>query len=346
MTKVEVSQRWEIKTAAEVSSTDFANWQQLVEQQHQGNLMLSGSFVQHLMQVFQPEHYLASCYQGDELKVMLLLQPAKYGIWRLAQPSQAQSALIVGAQHFQPDFALLLANLPGLAWRFDFFCLDPQDHAAVIALLEQHSWEQIQQNITIDCQQTFANYLQQRPRKLRQNISRYRNRLKSESQTHRYVVYTEPTAVSAAVERYGVLESRGWKGNLGTSLDPSNQQGNFYQLFLTEQAKHGQALAIELYIDQQLAASRLCCFTPQLLLFLKTTYDENLKQLAPGRLLLVEVINYVMANQLARTIDFYTHATEEQIEWSSAVRPMFIGSFYRWHLLRKLEPTMKLIKKN
>jgi len=222
--------------------------------------------------------------------------------------------------------------------------LDPQDHTAVIALLEQHSRRQTQQNITIDCQQTFSNYLQQRPRKLRQNISRYQNRLKSETQSHRYVVYTEPEAVSAAVERYGLLESRGWKGNLGTSLGPSNKQGIFYQQFLTEQAIQGQALAIELYIDQQLAASRLCSFTPQLMIFLKTTYDENLKHLAPGRLLLAEVINYGMVNKLARNIDFYTNATEDQIEWSSSVRPMFIGSFYRWQLLRKLEPAMKFIK--
>ncbi len=111
----------------------------------------------------------------------------------------------------------------------------------MIVLLEQHSRQQTQQNIIIDCQQTFTNYLQQRPRKLRQNISRYRNRLESTSQNHRYVVHTEPETVSAAVERYGLLESRGWKSTIGTSLDPSNQQGIFYKLFITERAKHGQA---------------------------------------------------------------------------------------------------------
>ncbi len=82
MNQLDNRQRWQIKTAAEVTNTDFDHWQQLVEQQHQGNLMLSGSFVQHLMQVFQPSYYLASCYQADELKVMLFITTGQ--IWHLA----------------------------------------------------------------------------------------------------------------------------------------------------------------------------------------------------------------------------------------------------------------------
>jgi hypothetical protein len=345
MTEVKVSQRWQIKTAAEVNATDFANWQQLVEQQHQGNLMLSGSFVQHLMQVFQPRYYLASCYQADELKVMLLLQPAKYGIWRLVQPSQAQSALIVGAQHFQPDFALLLASLPGLAWRFDFFCLDPLDHAAVIALLQDHSIEKSLDNIQVSCLSSFEDYWQQRSKNLRKNIHRYENRLRNEEKTFEFSFHSSLEEVTVAVDRYGILESQGWKGKNGTSVHPSNLQGVFYQRFLAQLCNNNQSLVIELFIDGQLAASRLCCFNKNMFIILKTAYDENLKAYAPGRLLLMEVIRYVFENKLAHCIDFYTNATEEQIEWSSILRAMFAGSFYRWRLLKKIEPSFKFIKK-
>ncbi len=345
MNQFDNRQRWQIKTAAEVTSTDFDHWQQLVEQQHQGNLMLSGSFVKHLMQVFRPEHYLASCYQADELKVMLLVQPAKYGIWRLVQPSQAQSALMVGAQHFQPDFALLLTSLPGLAWRFDFFCLDPLDHAAVIASLQNHAIEKSLDNIQISCLSSFEDYWQQRSKNLRKNIHRYENRLRNEEKKFEFVFHRSLEQLAVAVDRYGILESQGWKGKNGTSVHPSNLQGIFYQRYLSQLSENNQSLVVELFIDGKLAASRLCCFNNNIFIILKTAYDENLKAYAPGRLLLMEVIRYVFEKKLAHCIDFYTNATEEQIEWSSELRAMFAGSFYRWRWLKKLEPSLKLIKK-
>lgn len=344
MTKAQAKQYWQIKAAADVTATDFAHWQQLVEQQHQGNLMLSGSFVQHLMQVFQPEHYLACCYQGDELKVMLLVQPAKYGIWRLVQPSQAQSALMVGAQHFQPDFALLLSSLPGLAWRFDFFCLDPLDHAAVIAMVQNHSIEKSLDNIQISCVSSFEDYWQQRSKNLRKNIHRYENRLRNEERKFEFVFHNSIEEVTVAVDRYGILESQGWKGKNGTSVHPSNLQGIFYQRYLSQLSENHQSLVVELFIDGKLAASRLCCFNKNIFIILKTAYDENLKAYAPGRLLLMEVIRYVFENKLADCIDFYTHATEEQIDWSTDIRAMYNGSYYKhpvWLAIEKLLNNLK-----
>lgn len=330
-------QSWHIKAADAITPADFSQWQQLVDKHHAGNQMLSALFVSQLLKTFSTQHYLATCSLGTEVQLMLVLQKRRAGIWELAQLSQAQSALVVGAQHIQPDLGALLTALPGLVLRLDFFCLDPLDHQALIDLLSNHSIENVHQNIRINCTGNIDEYWQQRGRKLRQNINRYQNRIKNEGFDLEYFFYTTANEIQPAVDRYGMLESRGWKGKLGTALHPCNNQGTFYQEYLAELAAQGQALVVEMYLNQSLIASRLCCFNSNILIFLKTTFDEDLKAYAPGRLLLAEVIKYVMEHKTAAVIDFYTHATEEQIDWATDVRPMYKGSFYRHPMLKKLD---------
>ena len=102
--------------------------------------------------------------------------------------------------------------------------------------------------------------------------------------------YAEPDAIVAAVDRYSVLESAGWKGRNGTALHPDNLQGEFFRRVMQRFAHRASARVWELWIDGQLAASRLAIGTPDMLVMLKTTYDEQLARYAPGMLLLRQVI--------------------------------------------------------
>ncbi len=338
--------RWEITAAANIQATDFEQWQRLVEQHHSGNMMLSALFVCNLLRAFSQDHYLASCYLGNDITIMMVLRRRRFGIWELAQLAQAESALVVGAQQSSPDLTGLLKVLPGLVLRLDFFCLDPLDHHGIIDLLQQHSIRNMHQNIRIDCKKTFETYWQTRSKNLRKNIQRYRNRLHSEKMEFRFEVHTDSSAIYNAVDRYSFLESSGWKGKSGTSLHPDNGQGKFYRDFLTELAENNNSLVIEFYINDQLAASRLCSYTSNIFIILKTSYDETLKCFAPGRLLLAEVIKYVMESKIAQTIDFYTHATEEQMEWATDIRPMYKGSYYRYRSYLKFRSTLENLTKN
>jgi CelD/BcsL family acetyltransferase involved in cellulose biosynthesis len=337
--------RWKITAAADIQSTDFDQWQRLVDQHHSGNMMLSALFVSNLLRSFSQDHYLASCYLGNDITMMMVLRRRRFGIWELAQLAQAESALIVGAQQSSPDLNALIKVLPGLVLRLDFFCLDPLDHQGIIDALQHHSIRNMHQNIRIDCKQTFETYWQTRSKNLRKNIQRYRNRLDSENMALRFEVHTESSAIYNAVDRYGFLEASGWKGKSGTSLHPDNLQGKFYRNFLTESAENSNSLVIEFYINDQLAASRLCSYTSNIFIILKTSYDETLKCFAPGRLLLAEVIQYVIKNSIAATIDFYTHATEEQIEWATDIRPMYQGSYYRYKSYLKFRSALESLTK-
>jgi len=341
-----IRQQWEIKAASEISAADFDQWQQLVDQHHAGNLMLGALFVSQLLSTFSTQHYLARCLVNSEVKVMLVVQKRRTGIWELAQLSQAQSALVVGAQNFQPDLATMTKALPGLVLRFDFFCLDPLDHQSLIGSLRSHSLVESMKNIRVNCQEIYSQYWQNRSKNLRKNINRYENRLVSEGKDTKFIFHTDKTAVYSAVDRYGMLESSGWKGKNGTSLHPCNKQGMFYQHYLSNLANINQAMVIEFYINEQLAASRLCCFTPEIFIILKTTYAEDLKAYAPGRLLLAEVIKHVFDNKISNVIDFYTNATEEQIDWATDVRLMYKGSFYRHPVIKLLDLLVYRLKRS
>jgi len=337
-------QHWQVKAAKDINTADFEQWQNLVEQHHSGNMMLGGLFVGSLLKAFGENYYLANCYIDNILTMMMVVKKRRAGIWGLAQLPQAESALVIGAQHISPDLTTLMKALPGLVLRLDFFCLDPLDHQGVIDVLSHHSLRSMHQNIRISCEGNIEDYWQQRCRKLRQNVNRYMNRLKTEDPDFEFVFTMEPEEIARAVDRYGVLESNGWKGSLGTALHPRNQQGAFYQQYLKDAAANRQALVVEMFLNKKLVASRLCCFNKNILIFLKTTFDEEMKKFAPGRLLLAEVIKHVMNNKISSVIDFYTHATEEQLEWATESRPMFKGSYYRYPSYFKIKTILQKLK--
>src|SRR5690606_11595950 len=81
--------------------------------------------------------------------------------------------------------------------------------------------------ISVSCDGGFESYWSARPRDLRQNVRRYLKRAEQEQGAVRFVVHKRPDEIASAVERFGVLESAGWKGAKGTALHPDNEQGRF-----------------------------------------------------------------------------------------------------------------------
>ena len=139
-----------------------------------------------------------------------------------------------------------------------------------------------------------------------------------------------------AVERYAQLESQGWKGKEGTALRPGGAQCRFYTEVLERFSglSDHEGLAFELYYEGRLVASRLCIANESILVALKTAYDESIKAIAPGRLLLKETLEYLAASYGSRPIEFYTKATRDQLAWATATREIvhisiYANAFYR-----------------
>lgn len=322
---------WQLKTAKEITEQDWLHWQQLVDQDHNGNLVYHRYFVAGLLQYFAADYYLAIYHSGATVQQMCFLQKRRAGIWQLVHPAQATSALIVG--QVATDWQGLFHSLPGFAWRFDLHALDSQDHKLIIDCPQPKRLDTKSLDITINLQNNFAEYLQQRPKNLRKNLGRYLRRLEQDSQQVELKLIRQPADIHAAVCRYGALESAGWKGQQGTALDPNNSQTLFYSEVLCSLAQQEQVLIAELYADNQLLASRLCIYTAQRFVILKTTYDESQKHYAPGRLLLYKLLEYLFSAGLSKTIDFYTNTTADQMEWSTHARLFYNCSIYRHPLI-------------
>jgi hypothetical protein len=183
--------------------------------------------------------------------------------------------------------------------------------------------------ITLKDTAGFAQYWAQRPKELQENLRRRSHRAVREGMKRRLVKVDQPDEVARAVDRYGELESRGWKGREGTALHPSNQQGAFYREFLRTRAGRGGACVYELYLNDRLAASRLLVSSPSMHIILKTTHDEDLRQYAVGHLQLFDILQDLLAQPSARPIELYTNATRDWLLWATHTRKMEHVSVYR-----------------
>jgi len=309
----------------------WSDWQGLAVRHHAANPMLDAKFVKRLVKYFcdmARMHVLVGKQDGGT-EVLTLVEPTGLGRWSIFRPAQAQLALLVCSPSLSFDLANMLVAFPRLCIRLDAFALDPREHAPFFSdslVAERASGAR---NICIDVTGGFDSFWENRSRNLKKNIRRYRNRLNDELGDLRMLVARTPTDVSSATDRYGILESKGWKAQIGTAVHPGNIQGAFYRSLMVEMAADSRAYAFELYAGDLLLASRLCVSSDEMLVILKTTFDEQLKRYAAGRILLHDVLQYVFENKLARVVDFYTNATDDQMEWATSSRSMSHASIYR-----------------
>ncbi len=315
----------------------LGDWETLSNSYHANNRLLSTEFLATLLHYFghNPLYQVRAIWQGKVQCLMLLRQRDKL-IWELYKPSQAQVGLMLINPAFKPDVKELLRSLPGMAARIDFLSLDQAEHLAFLSTLKDHQRTFYATNMQIKLEGSFKDYWQQRSKNLRKNMSRYENRLQRENTTLNFHQIINPQDILSAVDRYGMLESKGWKGKLGTALHPSNQQGQFYRDFLYRLAQQNTAVVYEYFIKDRLVASRLCCIKGDMLIILKTTFDEEFKNFSLGRLLLKQILNTLFENNTVKVIDFYTNASPEQLEWATDTREIYNSSVYAENIFGKV----------
>lgn len=318
-------------------------WDELNQTLYQLHPMLDSRFVAALLKHFGGPQILLAVYpsNAEHSGNLLLLQRKRWGAWTTFLPSQSQIApLLCGNPQALQD---LFISLPGFVFAIDILCQDP---------LYTFSTE-VCQNIdtfahavtmNIDLAATFEYYWQQRSRKLQQNLKRYFNRLSKNGISHQLKVFSNQEDLLSALYRYAELETKSWKGEIGTAIGSQNEQGRFYGDLLNAFSATEQAEVVELYLNDQLAASRINVLNRNILITLKTTYDETLSEYAPGRLLLYLLIEREFALKRVQHIEFYTNATPDQLSWSSGRRNIEHLTIYRSANVRRLIAFLHSVK--
>lgn len=283
--------------------------------------LLDSRFVDTLLGHFgEGSEHLCILTTNGEPEAMCLLQRGRLGIWRSFLPSQAQ----LGPTLMPNPNALqdLMRSLPGIVTRLDLLCTDPElgnlsEGHCVTTTGQNHA---LTMNIRLD--ETFERYWAQRSKNLKKNMDRYERRLAIDHLDRRFLCICGPDAVGPAVARYAELESKGWKAELGTAISIDSRQGRFYTALLNRFSLTGNAIVFELWFGAQLAASRLVIGSADMLVILKTTYDEALERYAPGRQLLKAIIESLFTSHRGKVLEFYTDANADNLAWATGKRWM------------------------
>lgn len=320
------------------------DWDRLNQRLYKGHPFLDSRFVSALLRHFARPHTSLVIYQAEDELVsnLLLLEPASFGLWRTFVPSQAQIAPILCSE--PAALSQLTTTLPGFTFAIDILCQDPL-YSFYKPALPYFDCFPHATTINIAISESFNDYWQQRSHNLQKNIKRYFNRLAKHGTAYQLKSFTSPNQLSLALRRYGELESRSWKGAAGTAIHHNNLQGKFYSDVLQNFGSNHQAEIVELYFNERLVSSRINVLNKNMLIIMKTSYDQDLAEYAPGRLLLYLLIKREFSLQRVSQIEFYTNATNDQISWSTGQRSIDHLMLYRSAKLQWLFTNLRYLKR-
>ena len=329
------------------SASDFAAHRQawdLLNRRGPNSPLLEYRFVAPLLKHFgSGEERLAVAGPPAEPAAMGLVCKVKFGVWSTFQPAQAPIGLWLSAsaRPLEDLLSSLAAALPwpvlvlGVSQQDSYFspCPGERGHVACLDYIRTA-------HINVDG--TFDAYWSARGKNLRHNLKRQRNRLEREGVGTRLEVFDQPGDMARAVRDYGELESSGWKSKGGFAIHIDNMQGRFYVEALTAFAETGHCRVYRYYYGDKLVASDLCVLGGDVLVILKTTYDETIETTSPAMLMRQEVFQAIFAEKSIRRIEFYGKVMDWHTKWSENFRAMYHVNYYPWVLLKMLKDRFSL----
>lgn len=336
--------RWTSFPAQDATEAFWGEWDELNRRLRGRHPFLDSRFVSALLQYWGTgtERFVA-CRGDAGLVAAAVLQPVRHGLWRTFLPSQTQlGPVLVGSHSAARE---MLEAIPGFAAAVEFLCQDPLYSPFGVAseggdlLINPYA-----PTMSVALENGFEEYWEGRSRNLKKNIVKWRKRAERQGAAIKLTRVSSLGVLREAVARYGELESRGWKGREGTALHEDNPQGQFYAGVMERFGAEGNADVFELRIGGRLASSRLLIGNEEFRIVLKTTYDEELAEFAPGRLLLYEMLQKLAEEPRPKRLEFYTKATVDQLAWATERRPIFHATLFRWSALRQVAHVVKGIR--
>lgn len=126
----------------------------------------------------------------------------------------------------------------------------------------------------------------------RKNLGQRRRKLAKLGNVTLDIVTTGTDRSKAALHEFFALEASGWKGEVGrgSAIQLHPRLERFYTSLFGELHGHQQVWIPILRVDGRAVASAYCVRTDSTLALLKNGYDETLRQVAPGNVLLAMLL--------------------------------------------------------
>jgi len=319
-------------------------WDSLNNRLYQGHPFSDSLFVDAMLKHFgKGDERLCIHRTQGRVDGLLILKPRRYGVWTQFTPSQAPAVpVLIEKTDILKD---IFSTLSPFAWMLELLNVDPEYSPP--GLLENYISSRIVKHaltMNIELKHSFDDYWEERSKNLVKNMRRYQRRIENELGVPVLRVITEPDLICSAVTRYGELESNGWKNRTGTAVNIKNRQGQFYKEMMMAFAAKGQAMVAELWLNEDMAASRLIISGGSIQVILKTTYSENLAKFAPGRVLLKYLLEYLFEENRSNSIEFYTNATQDQLAWATGNRYISHVMLFRTILYKRTYDAYHMLK--
>lgn len=324
-----VKETWQFTPARENFWKYKSSWDSLNYKLFKNHPLGHSDFVEPLINHFATDRdFLAVSPIGGKPRSMLLLTSGRFGVVGSFCPAQTEvcPALISSIDELQSLIdQLSYPNLALQLYRQDpDYGVFPEISSTLLHEVDSHAT-----TVCVDLNGEFATYWEARSSKLRKNIGRVIRMMAQPDFNWRFSAVELPDAIEMAVDRYGDLETQGWKNTLGTAVHSTNTQGKFYRETLRRFAERGKGIVYELYFDECLASSQMAICNDNFLVTLKTTYNEAFGEFSPGKLLDYLMIQHEFQIGRFNKIEFCTNAGPELIRWGSQTRPISDISVYR-----------------
>jgi CelD/BcsL family acetyltransferase involved in cellulose biosynthesis len=329
--------RWEIHRLGQGLGIHKSAWNDLNAALCDSTPYFDSDFIENLLKHFAKGGERLCLHKNGDGTVdgMLIVEPSAWGKWSIFSPAQTQiGALLVRDARV---LASLFAELPGLAWSLDCPCQDLL-YEPLTGMAQELPLCSVEHVLTLSVaiDGHFEDYWRSRPRRLRQNMGRYMRRLRADGLSLRTERTSAPDDMPLAVQRYGMLESSGRKERDDTEAHIENAQDKFHGDLMADFARRGKALAYALYFNDTLVAMRLCILSDDMMVMLKTAYDERYAEYAPDRLLLY----FLLAEEFERgqigSVEFYAKAKNDEVAWATHERPVMHFQLFKSQAMKSV----------
>ena len=279
-------------------------------------------------------------HQNEPIAAGLLSRVA-LGSCQTFQPSQAPLGAWVdlGIEEIETLLRNLLPALPGYPLVVAVTQQDPSISTRPMTGAFLRTIDYID-TAAVPVDSSFADYWERRGKNLIKNIRRQRNKLQREGVAVSTRWVSDPAAIGRAVDEYGVLESRGWKGAEGTALHPDNLQGRLYRDLMEHYASRDEAFVYQYFYGSELVASELCLHRHKTMYMLKTTYDEAQRGTSPAMLMRQEMLMEIFDRKIFSAIEFYGRLMDWQPKWTEHRKTLYHINVYRSRILAAVKARM------
>lgn len=305
-----------------------------------GHPMLSAGYVNALLREFgDGQQCLFLLGEVSLPRGLCILEPRGLCVWRSFLPAQTQIApTLIGCG---ADADALFQTLPWSVLAIEFLCHDHRH--GDLQTGSKRPRTAMHHAVTMDVLLSggMDTYWRGRSSSLRQNLRRYASRAENEHPGLRLTILRGVADVAPVLQRYAQLEGQGWKGAQGTALASTPAQHRFYETVLLHFAQVGQAWMFELWAGNHLVGSRLAILEQETLVMLKTTHDEALRSIAPGRLLLHQALTHLFDALPGVTVEFCSSIDANQAAWADRQRTI---QHITQHKSRAAQMTFELVK--